>query len=53
MQVRTFLAAMAAGITVGALGVMMLPRSSGIYHIANETASVIKNEAEKAIDSIG
>ncbi|MCQ2420216.1 MAG: hypothetical protein MJ118_03695 [Clostridia bacterium] len=53
MQVKSFLATMGIGIAVGALGIMMLPKSSGIYHAANDAASAIKTEAGKAIDSIG
>lgn len=52
MKVKAFLATMGVGIAVGALGIMMLPRSSSVYHAANDAASAIKNEAEKAINSM-
>ena len=52
MQVKAFLATIGVGIAVGALGVMMLPKNSGVYKFTNEAASTIKCEAGKAIDSI-
>ena len=51
MQVRSFLLTMGAGVAVGALGAMMLPKNSEVYQFTNDAASTIKQEAEKAIQS--
>lgn len=52
MQIKSFLWAMGAGIAVGALGALMLPKDSGVYQFTNDAARTIKTEAEKAIDSM-
>ena len=52
MEMKSFLAAMGAGIAVGALGAMMLPKSSTVYQMTNDAAKTIRREAEKAVDSI-
>ena len=52
MQVKSFLLTMGAGIAVGALGAMMLPKNSDVYQFTNDAASTIKQEAEKAIQSM-
>ena len=52
MQMKSFLMTMGAGIAVGALGAMMLPKSSQVYQMTNDAARTIKKEAEKAVDSI-
>ena len=53
MQIRSFLLTMGAGVTVGALGAMMLPKNSDVYKITRDAASAIRRETETAIDSIG
>ena len=50
MQVRSFLMTMGAGVAMGALGAMMLPKNSEVY---KQAANAIKREAETAIDSLG
>ena len=52
MQVRSFLMIMGAGIAVGALGAMMLPKNSEVYKTTKQAANAIKREAETAINSI-
>ena len=52
MQMKSFLLTMGAGIAVGALGAMMLPKNSEVYQLTNSAASTIRQEAEKAIESI-
>ena len=52
MQVRSFLLTMGAGVAVGALGAMMLPKNSEAYQFTNDAANTIKQEAEKAIQSM-
>ena len=53
MQVRSFLLTMGAGVAVGALGAMMLPKNSEVYKTTKQAANAIKREAESAIDSLG
>ena len=53
MQVRSFLLTMGAGVAVGALGAMMLPKNSEVYKTTKHAANAIKREAESAIDSLG
>ena len=43
---------MAAGMAAGALGVMMLPKSSDAYRMTKQAAKAIQAEAEKAVDAI-
>ena len=52
MQVRSFLLTMGAGVAVGALGAMMLPKNSDAYRMTKQAAKAIQNEAEKAVDAI-
>ncbi len=52
MQVRSFLMTMGAGIAVGALGAMMLPKNSEVYQFTNDAAKTIQKEAGKVIDSM-
>ena len=52
MEMKSFLAAMGAGIAVGALGAMMLPKNSEVYQAAQAAADTIRTEAEKAIGSM-
>ena len=52
MQVRSFLMTMGAGVAMGALGAMMLPKNSEVYKQTKQAANAIRREAETAIDSI-
>ena len=52
MQVRSFVLTMGAGIAIGALGAMMLPKSSPVYHAAKDAANTIRSEAERAMQSM-
>ncbi len=53
MQIRSFFLTMGAGVAVGALGAMMLPKNSEVYKQTKKAANAIKREAETAIDSLG
>ena len=48
MTVRGFFLTMGAGVAVGALGAMMLPKNSDAYRMTKQVAKAIQNEAEKA-----
>lgn len=50
MQVRTFILTLGAGVAVGALGAMMLPKNSSAYRITSDAADTICHEAGKVID---
>lgn len=52
MQVKTFLLTLGAGMAAGAIGVMLLPKSSGVYQAADNAAQSLKNGAENVIDSM-
>lgn len=52
MQMKGFLTTMGIGLAVGALGAMMLPKSSDAYKLAKDAADTIKTGAEKAVDSL-
>ena len=52
MTVRGFFQTMGAGVAVGALGAMMLPKNSDAYRLTKQTAKAIQNEAGKAVDAI-
>lgn len=52
MKVRSFLLTMGAGMAAGALGIMMLPKSSDAYRMTKQAAKTIQHEAEKAVQSI-
>ena len=52
MQVRSFLMTMGAGVAMGALGAMMLPKKCVVYKLTKMAANAFKRLAETAIDSI-
>ena len=43
---------MGAGVAVGALGAMMLPKNRDAYRMTKQAAKAIQNGAEKAVDAI-
>ena len=47
MTVRGFFLTMGAGVAVGALGAMMLPKNSDAYRMTKQVAKAIQNEAGK------
>ena len=49
MKLSSFLATMGAGIAVGALGVMMLPKNGEAYKFTKDAAKTIKQEAENVM----
>ena len=51
MTVRGFFLTMGAGVAVGALGAMMLPKNSDAYRLTKQAAKAIQNEAVDAISS--
>ena len=53
MKIRSFFLTMGAGVAVGALGAMMLPKNSEVYKTTRQAAKAIRREAETAIDAIG
>ena len=53
MKVRSFFLTMGAGVAVGALGAMMLPKNSEVYQATKKAAKAIEREAGTVIDSLG
>ena len=47
MQVRSFLLTMGAGIAVGALGAMMLPKNSEVYKTTKQAANASSSASAK------
>ena len=52
MQVKSFIATVGIGMAAGAAAILMLPKHSEAYRMADDAAQAIKQEAEKVIDSI-
>jgi gas vesicle protein len=52
MQVRSLLLTAGVGMAAGAAAVLMLPKHSDAYRMANNAAQTIKQEAGKMIDQI-
>lgn len=52
MTVRSFFLTMGAGVAVGALGAMMLPKNSDVYRMTKQAAKTVQQEAEKAAQAI-
>ena len=47
MQVKSFVLTMGAGVAIGALGAMMLPKSSPVYHAAKDAANTSNPRRKK------
>lgn len=52
MQVKSFVATVGLSMAAGAAAILMLPKNSGIYRTANETAHTIKQEAGRMFNSM-
>ena len=49
MQVRSFLLTMGAGVAVGALGAMMLPKNSEVYKATKQAANAAGLQTEISV----
>ena len=47
MTVKSFFLTMGAGVAVGALGAMMLPKNSDAYRMTKQAAKAIQSEPKK------
>ena len=52
MQVKSFIATVGLSMAAGAAAVLMLPKHSEAYRVANDAAQAIKQEAGKMMDSM-
>lgn len=52
MQIRSTITAIGLGMVAGAATVLMLPRHSEAYRMADEAANTIKQEAGRMINSM-
>lgn len=52
MQVKTWITSVGLGMVAGAAAILMIPRRSEAYRIADDTAQSIKHSAVKMMDSM-
>lgn len=52
MQVKSFIATVGIGMAAGAAAILMLPKHSEAYRMADDAAQAIKQEAGKMMDSM-
>lgn len=52
MQVKSMLTSVGLGMVAGAAAVLMLPKQSQAYRVANDAAQTIKQEAGKMLDNL-
>ncbi len=52
MKMKSFLATMGLGMVAGAAAMLMIPKHSEVYRMADDAANTIKQEAGKMLDSI-
>ena len=52
MKVKSFVATIGLGMVAGAATMLMIPRHSQAYRIADDAAHAVKEEAAKLIDRV-
>lgn len=52
MEVKSFIASLGLGMAAGAAAVLMMPKQSQAYRMADDAAQTIKTEAGKMLDSM-
>lgn len=52
MQMKTWIASLGLGMVAGAATVLMMPKHSQAYRMADDAAHTIKMEAGRMLDSI-
>ena len=52
MKLKSFAATMGLGLVAGAAAMLMIPKNSEVYRVADGAASAIKQGAEKVADTI-
>lgn len=52
MQVKSLIATVGLSMAAGAAAVLMLPKHSEAYRMADDAASTIKHEAGKMLDNL-
>ena len=52
MEVKSFIASLGLGMAAGAAAVLMMPKQSQAYRMADDAAQTIKMEAVMMLDSM-
>lgn len=52
MQVKTLVASLGLGMAAGAAAILMMPKHSKAYQMADEAAHTIKTEAGRMLDQM-
>ena len=52
MQIKTFVASLGLGALAGAATILMMPKHSQAYRMADDAAQALKMEAGKMMDSM-
>jgi len=52
MQVKSMLTSVGLGMVAGAAAILMIPRHSEAYRVADHTAHNLKHRAERMMDAI-
>ena len=52
MQVKTWIASIGLGMAAGAAAILMMPKQSQAYRVADDAAQTIKMEAGKMLDAV-
>ncbi len=52
MQVKTFVATVGLGMVAGAATMLLIPKSSDVYRVADDAAKALKHEATKMMNSM-
>jgi len=53
MKMKSLVAAMGLGMMAGAATILMIPRHSQAYRMADDAAQTVKNEASRLMDRVG
>lgn len=52
MQVKAFAATLGVGMLTGAAVMLMIPKQSSVYKVADDAAMTVKRSVTQAMDSI-
>jgi len=52
MQVKSFIATIGLGMAAGAAAVLLMPKNSKVYKVADDAAQMLKMEAGRMMDSM-
>ncbi len=52
MEVKSLIATVGLGMVAGAAAILMVPKHSEAYRVADDAAQTIKQKASQALDSV-